>query len=118
MLAPPEILNLLFPASCLCQVFLHPDSDVRDTDGGVLPPLIYVSREKRPGYDHNKKAGAMNALLRASGLITNVRRRNSPHHVVGDGVPENERNALLSLALTLPPEQHQTASMCCFRAPS
>jgi len=59
------------------QVFLHPDSDVRDTDGDVLPPLIYVSREKRPGYDHNKKAGAMNALLRASGLITNVRPRHS-----------------------------------------
>ncbi|KAL0382519.1 UNVERIFIED_CONTAM: Cellulose synthase-like protein D2, partial [Sesamum calycinum] len=27
-----------------------------------LPMLVYVSREKRPGYDHNKKAGAMNAL--------------------------------------------------------
>ena len=29
-----------------------------------LPMLVYVSREKRPGYDHNKKAGAMNALVR------------------------------------------------------
>ncbi|CAI5532780.1 unnamed protein product [Closterium sp. Naga37s-1] len=55
----------------IIQVFLHPDGDVRDFEGGVLPPLIYVSREKRPGHDHNKKAGAMNALLRASGLITN-----------------------------------------------
>lgn len=53
------------------QVFLHPDGDVRDVEGNFLPPLVYVSREKRPGIDHNKKAGAMNALLRASGLITN-----------------------------------------------
>ncbi|KAI7988405.1 Cellulose synthase-like protein D2 [Camellia lanceoleosa] len=28
-----------------------------------LPILVYVSREKRSGYDHNKKAGAMNALF-------------------------------------------------------
>ena len=34
------------------------DVDIR------LPMLVYVSREKRPGYDHNKKAGAMNALVR------------------------------------------------------
>lgn len=24
---------------------------------------MYVSREKRPGYQHHKKAGAMNALV-------------------------------------------------------
>lgn len=28
-----------------------------------MPRLIYVSREKRPGFDHHKKAGAMNALV-------------------------------------------------------
>ncbi|CAN1160856.1 Cellulose synthase-like protein D2 [Linum perenne] len=33
--------------------------------------LVYVSREKRPGYDHNKKAGAMNALVRASAVMSN-----------------------------------------------
>ncbi|CAK7357457.1 unnamed protein product [Dovyalis caffra] len=32
--------------------------------------LVYISREKRPGYDH-KKVGAMNALLRASAIISN-----------------------------------------------
>eukprot|EP00897_Mesotaenium_endlicherianum_P009248 jgi/Mesen1/8351/ME000463S07803 len=53
------------------KVFLHPDGEVRDLDGNFLPPLIYVAREKRPGHDHNKKAGAMNALLRASALVTN-----------------------------------------------
>ncbi|KAK4751687.1 hypothetical protein SAY87_020485 [Trapa incisa] len=41
------------------------DIDIR------LPMLVYVSREKRPGYDHNKKAGAMNALVRASAIMAN-----------------------------------------------
>lgn len=36
-----------------------------------LPMLVYVSREKRPGYDHNKKAGAMNALVRSSAIMSN-----------------------------------------------
>lgn len=36
-----------------------------------LPMLVYVSREKRAGYDHNKKAGAMNALVRASAVMSN-----------------------------------------------
>jgi cellulose synthase/poly-beta-1,6-N-acetylglucosamine synthase-like glycosyltransferase len=37
-----------------------------------LPMLVYVSREKRPGFDHQKKAGAMNALTRASALFSNA----------------------------------------------
>ncbi|PAN14387.1 hypothetical protein PAHAL_2G405500 [Panicum hallii] len=37
-----------------------------------LPMLVYVSREKNPSYDHNKKAGALNAQLRASALLTNA----------------------------------------------
>ncbi|KAI4365321.1 hypothetical protein MLD38_021314 [Melastoma candidum] len=36
-----------------------------------LSMLVYISREKRPGYDHNKKAGAMNALIRASAIMSN-----------------------------------------------
>ncbi|XP_042493391.1 cellulose synthase-like protein D4 [Macadamia integrifolia] len=36
-----------------------------------LPMFVYVSREKRQGYDHNKKAGAMNALVRASAVLSN-----------------------------------------------
>ncbi|KAL0815815.1 hypothetical protein Bca101_072259 [Brassica carinata] len=36
-----------------------------------LPMFVYVSRQKRPGYDHNKKAGAMNALVRASAIMSN-----------------------------------------------
>lgn len=53
-------------------MFLQPDGDTMDIEGNPLPRLVYVSREKRPGYDHNKKAGAMNALIRASALITNA----------------------------------------------
>jgi hypothetical protein len=34
-----------------------------DDAGNKLPWLVYVSREKRPGYDHHKKAGALNALV-------------------------------------------------------
>ncbi|CAM8989706.1 unnamed protein product [Rhodiola kirilowii] len=49
------------------------DSNLLDlTDIDIrLPLLVYVSREKRPGYDHNKKAGAMNALVRASAIMSN-----------------------------------------------
>jgi cellulose synthase A len=34
-----------------------------DTEGNELPRLVYVSREKRPGFQHHKKAGAMNSLV-------------------------------------------------------
>ena len=34
-----------------------------DSNGNELPRLVYVSREKRPGFQHHKKAGAMNALV-------------------------------------------------------
>jgi cellulose synthase/poly-beta-1,6-N-acetylglucosamine synthase-like glycosyltransferase len=49
------------------------DENIIDTTGIDirLPMLVYVSREKRPGYDHNKKAGAMNALVRTSAIMSN-----------------------------------------------
>ncbi|KAL6842491.1 hypothetical protein ACP4OV_027726 [Aristida adscensionis] len=47
------------------QVMDFSDVDIR------LPMLVYMSREKRPGYDHNKKAGAMNALVRCSAVMSN-----------------------------------------------
>lgn len=67
----------------IIQVMLKPPSDEPlhgSADDGLidltdvdirLPLLVYVSREKRPGYDHNKKAGAMNALVRASAIMSN-----------------------------------------------
>ncbi|KAI6702444.1 hypothetical protein NL676_011580 [Syzygium grande] len=67
----------------IIQVMLKPPSDepLRGTESTSpvdltevdirLPMLVYISREKRPGYDHNKKAGAMNALVRASAIMSN-----------------------------------------------
>lgn len=51
----------------------HPDEKKLDFTGvdTRLPMFAYVSREKRPGYDHNKKAGAMNAMVRASAVLSN-----------------------------------------------
>ncbi|XP_019101350.1 PREDICTED: cellulose synthase-like protein B3 [Camelina sativa] len=50
---------------------------VRENKGGVgdekeVPHFVYISREKRPNYFHNYKAGAMNFLVRVSGLMTNA----------------------------------------------
>ncbi|CAM6078570.1 unnamed protein product [Sphagnum tenellum] len=55
----------------MIQVFLG-HSGGCDTDGNELPRLVYVSREKRPGFNHHKKAGAMNALMRVSAVLTNA----------------------------------------------
>eukprot|EP01018_Ginkgo_biloba_P000948 Gb_23305 [translate_table: standard] len=41
------------------------DEDIR------LPMLVYVSREKRPSYDHNRMAGAMNTLVHTSAIMSN-----------------------------------------------
>ncbi|KAM7256330.1 hypothetical protein ACFE04_012071 [Oxalis oulophora] len=54
----------------MIQVFLG-HSGGFDADGNELPRLVYVSREKRPGFQHHKKAGAMNALIRVSAVLTN-----------------------------------------------
>ncbi|KAI4376767.1 hypothetical protein MLD38_014490 [Melastoma candidum] len=55
----------------MIQVFLGHSGGL-DTEGNELPRLVYVSREKRPGFQHHKKAGAMNALIRVSGVLTNA----------------------------------------------
>ncbi|XP_044498449.1 cellulose synthase-like protein G2 [Mangifera indica] len=44
-----------------------------------MPLLVYVSREKRPSHPHHFKAGALNVLLRVSGVISN-----SPYILVLD----------------------------------
>ncbi|XP_057959167.1 cellulose synthase-like protein D1 [Malania oleifera] len=51
----------------------HADEKALDFTGVDirLPMFAYVSREKRPGYNHNKKAGAMNAMVRASAILSN-----------------------------------------------
>ncbi|KAF2286360.1 hypothetical protein GH714_015395 [Hevea brasiliensis] len=63
MLKPPSPDPLMGGADD--KIIDFTDVDIR------LPMFVYVSREKRPGYDHNKKAGAMNALVRASAILSN-----------------------------------------------
>ncbi|XP_010259829.1 PREDICTED: cellulose synthase-like protein D4 [Nelumbo nucifera] len=63
MLKPPSSEPLIGGAED--KIIDFTDVDIR------LPMFVYVSREKRPGYDHNKKAGAMNALVRASAVLSN-----------------------------------------------
>nr|GMC70591.1 cellulose synthase-like protein H1 [Ipomoea batatas] len=41
-------------------------------NGDGVPHLIYISREKRPMHPHHFKAGAINALIRVSGVMTNA----------------------------------------------
>ncbi|KAJ4725303.1 Cellulose synthase [Melia azedarach] len=47
------------------------DSKAVDIEGCALPTLVYLAREKRPQHFHNYKAGAMNALIRVSSMISN-----------------------------------------------
>ncbi|XP_031398843.1 cellulose synthase A catalytic subunit 3 [UDP-forming]-like isoform X1 [Punica granatum] len=54
----------------MIQVFLGQTGGL-DNEGNELPRLVYVSREKRPGFPHHNKAGAMNAVVRVSGILTN-----------------------------------------------
>lgn len=63
MLKPPSSDPLM--GSSEDKMIDFTDVDIR------LPMFVYVSREKRPGYDHNKKAGAMNSLVRASAVLSN-----------------------------------------------
>ncbi|XP_071709211.1 cellulose synthase-like protein E1 [Rutidosis leptorrhynchoides] len=42
-----------------------------DVEGQPIPTLVYVAREKRSEYNHNFKAGALNALIRVSATISN-----------------------------------------------
>lgn len=58
----------------MIQVFLGHSGGL-DTDGNELPRLVYVSREKRPGFQHHKKAGAMNALVSHPYLIQSWHKR-------------------------------------------
>ncbi|XP_078150225.1 cellulose synthase-like protein G3 isoform X2 [Carex rostrata] len=53
------------------QVLLQSSIDT-DISGHVIPNLIYVSREKSPKSPHNFKAGALNALVRVSSVLTNA----------------------------------------------
>ncbi|KAL0376743.1 UNVERIFIED_CONTAM: Cellulose synthase-like protein G1 [Sesamum calycinum] len=55
------------------------NGDGMDSDKRKIPLLVYVAREKRPSHPHHFKAGALNVLLRVSGMISN-----SPYILVLD----------------------------------
>ncbi|PON57641.1 Cellulose synthase [Parasponia andersonii] len=48
------------------------DPKAVDIEGQPLPTLVYLAREKRPQYNHNFKAGALNSLIRVSSRISNA----------------------------------------------
>eukprot|EP01018_Ginkgo_biloba_P002114 Gb_06084 [translate_table: standard] len=74
---PPQVESVFsgFSESGTISVTNHPGVikvlGESSDDGRQVPRLIYVSREKRPRFKHHFKAGALNALLRVSGLMTN-----------------------------------------------
>eukprot|EP01018_Ginkgo_biloba_P002115 Gb_06085 [translate_table: standard] len=74
---PPQVESVFsgFSESGTISVRNHPGVIKvlgESSEGGrQVPRLIYVSREKRPGFKHHFKAGALNALLRVSGVMTN-----------------------------------------------
>ncbi|GAV68671.1 Cellulose_synt domain-containing protein [Cephalotus follicularis] len=53
------------------QVLLD-NSEDKDITGDLMPNLIYVSRQKSRTSPHHFKAGALNALLRVSAIMTNA----------------------------------------------
>ncbi|KAM3396583.1 hypothetical protein P3S68_000095 [Capsicum galapagoense] len=55
----------------IIQVLLESGKD-KDITGHGMPNLIYLSREKNKSSPHHFKAGALNALLRVSGIMTNA----------------------------------------------
>ncbi|KAI4301047.1 hypothetical protein L6164_034366 [Bauhinia variegata] len=55
----------------MIQIYLG-SAGALDVESEQLPRLVYVSREKRPGYQDHTKAGAMNALVRVSAVLTNA----------------------------------------------
>ncbi|CAN8274105.1 unnamed protein product [Cochlearia groenlandica] len=55
----------------IIQVLQNSETDMDETREYVMPSLIYVSREKSKASQHHFKAGALNTLLRVSGVMTN-----------------------------------------------
>lgn len=48
-----------------------PNDNTEQEEVAMLPQLVYVSREKRPSHPHHFKGGAINVLLRVSGVMSN-----------------------------------------------
>ncbi|KAM7485222.1 hypothetical protein LguiA_001231 [Lonicera macranthoides] len=74
-----ETISVNGDHSAVVEVIVGNSIDAADTYQVEMPLLVYVAREKRPSLPHNFKAGALNALLRVSGIISN-----SPYVLVLD----------------------------------
>ncbi|XP_031125720.1 cellulose synthase-like protein G2 [Ipomoea triloba] len=55
----------------IIQVLLESKED-KDTSGYPMPRLVYISREKSKTSQHHYKGGALNTLIRVSGVMTNA----------------------------------------------
>ncbi|GFZ10756.1 cellulose synthase-like B3 [Actinidia rufa] len=55
------------------------ENGLNNNDETKIPLVVYMSRKKRSNYPHHFKAGALNTLLRVSGII-----RNGPYVLVLD----------------------------------
>ncbi|KAJ0092161.1 hypothetical protein Patl1_25190 [Pistacia atlantica] len=55
----------------IVEVVHDSSDDVVGSDQVQMPPLVYVSREKKPPHPHHFKAGALNVLLRVSSILSN-----------------------------------------------
>ncbi|KAL1806455.1 hypothetical protein ACET3Z_029523 [Daucus carota] len=65
--------SVVHDRSAFIEVIHDDNSKDRENDKKhKLPLLVYVSREKRPTRPHRFKAGALNALLRVSGIMSNA----------------------------------------------
>ncbi|XP_030454109.1 cellulose synthase-like protein G3 [Syzygium oleosum] len=79
------------------EVLLDKSRD-RDLAGNVMPNLIYLSREKSKNVPHHFKAGALNALLRVSAVMTNAPIILTLDCDMCSNDPETPRRALCYLA--------------------
>jgi len=69
-----------------------------DIDGNELPRLVYVSREKRPGYAHHKKAGAMNAMVSKQSKSNIQKLSRKPNLTIFAGISQVRVSAVLTNA--------------------
>ncbi|KAL3742953.1 hypothetical protein ACJRO7_018282 [Eucalyptus globulus] len=70
----------------------------RDITGNAMPNLVYLSREKSKNVPHHFKAGALNALLRVSAVMTNAPIILTLDCDMCSNDPETPRRALCYLA--------------------
>ncbi|XAR52822.1 Cellulose synthase (UDP-forming) [Bertholletia excelsa] len=64
--------SVLIDRPACIEVIQESKMDSQYDEQNRLPLLVYLSRERRPSHPHRFKAGALNTLLRVSGLFSNA----------------------------------------------